>query len=344
MESTTAVPAVEFSSHGKNKANAHTLEISLKNIKVISGFNPRSGGISKEETQVLADSIAKNGLIHPLTVRPTKTKGEYELVSGHRRFAALQFLTRDKALCVVRTDLDENAEAKAFAVAENSQDGRTDLTYTELGRTFQWMTKEGWGVDKIAGKSGIHVATVRRALKLMELPQSVLELVNKRILSDTAALAYAKLDPKVQNKIPEDKLEGASAHYIRVLAAEAQKELDKAAGGTGTEGANATGKKKGKAKVNWRTPQERNELIIVLAHEAYNPKNDGAEAAYGQLEVMYWLRGHGKQPGDLTKDEMRTLIKADNDLYDKRKAAAEAKAAKEREAKAKKEEAQKKAK
>lgn len=338
----TEAQTVTFNAHGKKgKENAYTLNIRLDAIKVMGGFNPR-GPAHEKEIETLADSIAKNGLIHPPTVRPTKTKGEYELISGHRRYLALKTLGREDALFVVRLDLGEDMEAKAYAVAENSPDGRTDLTYVELGRTFTEFTKAGWGPQKIATKAGIHVATVRRALKLMECPADVLELVDRRILSESAALVYAKLEPAVQNLIPQDKLEGASAHYIKVLATEAQKQLAKASGEAGAgesdgEAAASGGKEKGKSKVNWRSPKERTEVIRELAHIAYNPKNDGAEVARQYLTVLYWIRGHGKQIGDLKKADMDALIKGDNEAFNKAAKYAEEKAAKDREKAAAKE-------
>src|SRR5690606_16380743 len=179
----------------------------------------------------------------------------------------------------------DETEAQAFAVAENSQDGRTDLTYVELGRSFQSMTEKGWGVAKIASKAGVHSMTVRRALALMESPKEILDLVDKGTLSESAALVFAKLDSKVQNILLSadyaDKLEKASAHYIKELAKQAQKQIDKA---SGTEGGSdkeseAGGKKKGKVKVNWRSPSDRNQVIRELAHIAFNKKNEGAEDA-----------------------------------------------------------------
>lgn len=327
---------VAFSSKGTKKADGFTREIALNDVKVMDGFNPRSEAHEKE-IETLAASIAKSGLIAPPTVRPGKAEGEFELISGHRRYRALQSLGRTSALFVVRLDLSENAEAKAYAVAENSQDGRTDLTYVELGRAFLDFTKQGWKPQKISTKAGVHVATVRRALALMELPGAVLEFVQNRVLSESAALAYSKLPPEIQNLIPEEKLEGASIHYIKELAKQAQKEIDKGrkeAGVEGKEGEEASeagGKKKGKVKINWRNPTERTQAIRELAHIAYNPKNEGASDAREILKTLYWVRGHGTKIGDLNKGEMDAFVKGDNEAFIKAQQLAEEKAAKKRE-------------
>lgn len=330
-------PQVPFSSKGRKTDDAWVEEINLENVKVMEGFNPR-GEAHEKEIETLADSISKNGLINPPTVRPTKTKGEFELIAGHRRFRALVHNGRTSAPFVVRTDLDEDMTAKAYAVAENSEDGRTSLTYVELGRAFKEFDAQGWGKQKIASAAGVHPMTVGRAMKLMEAPEEVLDLVNRRVLSESAALAFAKLDAAVQNILLSeafaDKLEGASAHYIKELAKQAQKQL-KAPEGEGTEGEGAEteagGKKKGTVKVNWRTPSERTAVIRELAHLAYNPKNDGADEAREQLATLYWVRGHGEKLGDLSKKDMDTLIKGDNEAYLKAVAYAADKEAKKRE-------------
>jgi ParB/RepB/Spo0J family partition protein len=323
--------AVQFSSKGQKKTDAWTAEIELSNVHVLDGFNPRSMEHEKD-IETLAKSIAKTGLINPPTVRPAKGKGEFELISGHRRFRALQSLGRTSAIFVVRTDLEDDTNALAYAVAENSQDGRTDLTYVELGRSFQKMVQEGWGVAKIATSSGVHQMTVRRALAIMELPEEILELVQEKILSESAALVYAKLDPEIQGLIPADKLEGASAHYIKELAKQAQKQLKQARKEAGVEEEEEpSGKKKGKVKINWRSPGDRTTAIRELAHIAFNPKNAGAPEAYKKLTVLYWVRGHGEQIGDLKNPEMELLIKGDNEAFLKSQAFKEEKEAKQRE-------------
>lgn len=336
MATETATPnaAVTFNAMGKKNANGYVQEIALNDVTVIEGFNPRASE-NEAEIDVLAKSIAKQGLIHPPTVRPTAVKGKFELISGHRRFKALKTLGRESAVFTVRLDIADDMDAKAFAVAENSEDGRTNLTYVELGKSFMEMSGKGWGKDLIATKSGVHPATVSRAMKVMELPKEIIELVQKRVLSESAALVYAKLDPAVQNQIDQEKLVGASAHFIKVLAAEAQKKIAAAGGEATGEAANAGGKKKGKVKINWRSPKERTDVIRQLAHIAFNPKNEGAAEAYTNLKVLYWMRGHGKALGDLSKTEMLAFIKEDNDAHTKAAQYVAEKEAKQREAEAK---------
>src|SRR5690606_16369471 len=166
-------------------------------------------------------------------------------------------------------------------------------------------------------------------------------------LSESAALVFAKLDSKVQNILLSadyaDKLEKASAHYIKELAKQAQKQIDKA---SGTEGGSdkeseAGGKKKGKVKVNWRSPSDRNQVIRELAHIAFNKKNEGAEDARRHLLTLYWVRGHGEKIGDLSAKDMDTLIAGDNQAFLNAQKFAEEKEAKKREKEAAKAEKEK---
>lgn len=301
--------ATKFSSTGKSKGtNAEMVNLALSAIAVGKGFNPR---FDIGDVDTLRKSIAKAGLINPLTVRPTDKKDKYQLVSGHRRFQALTDLGRKECPVIIRTDLDDDGKAKAHAIAENSEDGRTNLTYVEMGSAFVTMQKDNWGPDKIAAETGVAKHTVRRALKIMELDKDVLDMIQSDQLSPTAGLAYAKLDADVQAHINLEEMADPSAHLIRRLAKDASKKM-KSEAAEGEGDADVGKKKKGKVGVSWRTPTERNELIQELAHTAFNVKNEDAEYAYDTLEVLYWLRGHGKQIGDLKKAEMKAFIKADN--------------------------------
>lgn len=302
--------ATKYSSKGKKKgSDAEMVILPLSAIKVVKGFNPR---FDEGDTNALRASIAKAGLINPPTVRPTDKKDVYQLISGHRRFQALTELGRTESPFIVRTDLDDEAKAKAHAIAENSEDGRTNLTYVELGSSFVAMQKdESWGPDRIAAETGVAKHTVKRCLKIMELDQDVLDSIQSGDMSPTAGLAFAKLSPDVQAHIDLDALKEPSAHLIKRLAKEAQKKLD--ATKPDGEGSEEKGDKEaGANKIVWRSATERNAAIQELAHEA---SKSGDEWAYQTLETLYWLRGHGTKIGDLKKAEMKKLIKSDAGKY-----------------------------
>lgn len=298
----------------KNKQEAIITVLALASIMVVKGFNPREdiGDVS-----ILKNNIAKMGLIAPITVRPTATKGKFQLVSGHRRFQALVELERADVAVIIRTDLEDDITAKAYAVAENSEDGRQNLSYVELGTAFLEMEKEGWGAGRIASESGVAKHTVRRAMDLMKADDEVIQLVRDGRLSPTAAVVYAKLSPEVRAKIDLDTMQDPSRELIKALAIKASKEVDaenKEAGGEGDD-ETKSGKKAGKVGVAWRLPTERNAAIQELAHTAFNKKNVDETWARQALYVLYWVRGHGTKVGDIKATEMDKFIKADNAKY-----------------------------
>lgn len=301
--------AVDVRMTGRKTVDGSMTTLPLSSIVVIKGFNPRQ---SEGDTDTLRDSIAKRGLINPITVRATSKKDKYQLVSGHRRMKALRELKRDDVAVIIRTDLDDDIKALAYAVAENSEDGRTNLTYIEMGSAFMDMMKEGYKIDRIVSESGVAKHTVRRSLKLMELDDSVIKLVQDGLLSPSAAVFYASLEPSVQAQIDLTGMDDPSRSLIRALAAKATKELAKA---SGADKETKSGKQKGKVGVAWRSPTERTAAIQELAHTAFNTKNPGASAAREQLQVLYWVRGESKRIGELSSSELTKLIKVDNTKY-----------------------------
>lgn len=127
----------------------------------------------------LAASIAQRGVIQPVIVTPLGS-GRYRLVAGERRWRAAQKARLHEIPALVR-ELDER-EVMALALIENLQ--REDLNPVEEGRAYQRLAdSEGMTqaeIAKLVDKSRSHVANLQR---LLQLPESVLELVDTGALS-----------------------------------------------------------------------------------------------------------------------------------------------------------------
>ncbi len=127
----------------------------------------------------LADSIAQHGVLQPLLVRPMPD-GSYQLVAGERRFRASRMAGLTEVPVTIR-DMDEQ-EAAELALIENLQ--REDLNPMEEALGYQTlmdtygMTQED--TARVVNKSRPAVAN---ALRLLNLPQSVAELVSAGRLS-----------------------------------------------------------------------------------------------------------------------------------------------------------------
>lgn len=120
--------------------------------------NPKNPRLDLAEVQDLAASIRAVGLIQPLVVHPRAKGGGYELLSGHRRYAALRHLAADSALCLV-APAKTGVDALRVMLVENGQ--RVALTPMEEARAFEQLLKAGWSQAQIAkgiGRSQTHVS------------------------------------------------------------------------------------------------------------------------------------------------------------------------------------------
>lgn len=127
----------------------------------------------------LADSISQHGILQPLLVRPL-VSGGYQIVAGERRWRAARMAGLTEVPAVVREMSDQ--QVMQLALIENLQ--REDLTALEEAQGYQTLmesyelTQEE--IAKIVGKSRPAVAN---ALRLLNLPQAVRELVAEGKLS-----------------------------------------------------------------------------------------------------------------------------------------------------------------
>lgn len=169
-----------------------------------------------EDMEQLVESIKRNGVMTPATVR-LKEDGRYELVSGHRRKKACELagletlkcevkeLTRDEAIIVmVESNLQRSTilpSEKAFAYkmrleAMKRQGERTDLTSAPM---VQKLTSR----EKIAEKSGDSHEQVRRFIRLTELVPEILQMVDERQIAFRPAVEISYLNEEQQYTLLE---------------------------------------------------------------------------------------------------------------------------------------------
>ncbi len=140
----------------------------------------------------LTASIAEKGVIQPLIVRPDPAHpGDYQIVAGERRWRAAQRAQLHSIPVLVR-DLSDT-EVLELAIIENIQ--RADLNAAEEAAGYrQLMDRFGHTQEKLAealGKSRSHIANL---LRLLNLPEPVLELLRQGKLSAGHARALVPAD------------------------------------------------------------------------------------------------------------------------------------------------------
>ncbi len=140
--------------------------------------NPRRS-FPEADIESLAQSLKEKGLIQPLLVRPLKN-GSFQIVAGERRWRAAQRAGLHDVPAIVR-DLDDK-DTLELAIVENVQ--RSDLTPLEEALAYRMLMDEfGYTQLQLAdsiGKSRSHIANT---LRLMSLPDSVKEHIEKGMLS-----------------------------------------------------------------------------------------------------------------------------------------------------------------
>ncbi len=127
----------------------------------------------------LAQSIRANGIIQPLVVRKSP-QGEYELIAGERRLRAAKLAGLKHVPIVIRRSTDR--EALELALVENIQRQNLNcideaLAYFQLVQDFS-LTQE-----EVAQRVGKDRATVANFLRLLRLPEAIIDDLKRQILS-----------------------------------------------------------------------------------------------------------------------------------------------------------------
>ena len=148
----------------------------------------------QEELEALAESIRQHGILQPLTVRETG-QGYYQIIAGERRWRAARLaeLTEVPA-SVVEAD---NKKAMELALIENLQ--RQDLNSVEEALGYQSLMNEfGLTQEEAAARVGKSRPAVANSLRLLTLPEAVLEMLREGSL--TAGHAKAILMIKTSSR------------------------------------------------------------------------------------------------------------------------------------------------
>ncbi len=148
----------------------------------------------EEALTELADSIRQHGVIQPLLVRPMEN-GTYQLVAGERRWRASRMAGLTEVPVVIK-DLSE-IEAMELALIENLQ--RQDLNPIEEAVGFQQlMERYSMTQEQVASRVGKSRPAVANALRLLNLPEQVVAMVQSGEVSPGHARALLKLEDEEQ--------------------------------------------------------------------------------------------------------------------------------------------------
>ena len=184
----------------------------------VSDIEPRRDQPRKtfdpESLSSLADSIAANGLIQPIIVRPSESSALYSIVAGERRWRAARMAGLSEVPVVI-IDADDRKAAE-YALVENIQ--REDLNPIEEAEGLKSLIEDyNLTQEQAAKRVGKSRAAIANALRLLELPDEVITLVEHKSLSAGHARALLGLNDKTL--IP-DAAKTIVDHELSVRAAE----------------------------------------------------------------------------------------------------------------------------
>lgn len=163
----------------------------------------------------LADSISRNGLIQPIAVRRSENEGYYTIVAGERRWRASKMAGLSEIPAII-LDIDDKKAAE-FALIENIQ--RKDLSPIEEAKAFRSLIEEySLTQAEVAESVGKSRVSITNALRLLELPDEVLDLVAGEDISTGHARAILGL------KNPDDMLPLAQKAAVEDMSVRAVEE------------------------------------------------------------------------------------------------------------------------
>lgn len=138
----------------------------------------------------LAESISQHGLLQPLLVRPL-TLGGYQIVAGERRYRACRMAGLTEVPVTIRELTD--TETMEIALIENLQ--REDLSPVEEALGYKsLMDEHGFSQEDVATSVGKSRPAIANALRLLKLPDSIMELLKDGSISAGHARALLMLE------------------------------------------------------------------------------------------------------------------------------------------------------
>ena len=138
-----------------------------------------------EATAGLAESIRAQGLIQPVVLRP-RAEGGYELIAGERRWRASCEAGLEAVPAIVREAGDR--ETLLLALVENV--AREDLSPIEEARAYAVLMDEfELALGEVAERVGRSKPSVSNRIRLLDLPDDVLAMVERGELSEGHARA-----------------------------------------------------------------------------------------------------------------------------------------------------------
>ena len=153
--------------------------VTLPISQVEPGLNQPRKRFDQEALDDLADSIRVHGIIQPLTVRRLAS-GYYQIIAGERRWRAAKAAgLAEVPVVIIEAD---DRKVMELGLIENLQ--REDLNPAEEARGYQVLMEEyGLTQEQVAQRMGKSRPAITNTLRLLALPDDLMEMVESGVLS-----------------------------------------------------------------------------------------------------------------------------------------------------------------
>ena len=175
----------------KNKELEKVVELNITEVEPM--LNQPRKIFDKEKLEELADSIKENGILQPIIV--VKDESGYTIVAGERRWRAAKMAGLKGIPAIVKDYTD--TRKKQVALIENIQ--REDLNIVEVARAIkELMDIDGYSQVEVAKITGKNKSTVSNIMRLLKLPDKILEYLMEGKIMEGHARALLALDSKTK--------------------------------------------------------------------------------------------------------------------------------------------------
>lgn len=188
----------------KEKLIKNFVEINIMQIR--SNPNKSSNNFNNEKFSELIESISREGIIRPISIR--KNQGKYEIIDGEKRFKAAKICGYTTVPCIVRELNDQNYEI--YSLVENIKHQSMNF-FEEAEAIEQLINIYGLTQDDAALKLGRAQSTIANKLRLLRLTEQERNIIIKFNLTERHARSLLRLGSpeeriEIINKIVENNL------------------------------------------------------------------------------------------------------------------------------------------
>ena len=166
----------------------------------------------------LSSSIKAQGVLQPILVEEI-ADNVYVIVAGERRFRAAKLAGLRKIPCIVRSFSD--LQRMEISLIENIQ--RENLNPVEEARAFSYLlTQAGLKQEELAQRVGKGRSTITNSLRLLNLPEKMLEGLEKGYITSGHARALLSVENPADQEVLFSRIisEDLSVRQAEALATE----------------------------------------------------------------------------------------------------------------------------